>query len=152
MIKLTKYQEAELKKFIDDTGNKYGVNAHPLQHSGCLNGFGIGNPHNDYVLFFDSSLFEKYYSYNLRANIKNAMPRGIAFLFIGIVMVNYFVGKIEVQLFTGYSHYVIVVDGTIDKILQPLNLALVLFHLLLKCFLFPLQLAIPHKPRYKRRY
>lgn len=62
MIKLTKYQESELRKFIEDTGNKYGVNAHPLQYSGCLSGFGIGNPHNDYVLFFDSSLFEKYYS------------------------------------------------------------------------------------------
>ena len=64
MIKLTKYQEAELRKFIEDTGNRYGINAHPLQHSGCLSGFGIGNSHNhcDYIIFFGSSLFEKYYS------------------------------------------------------------------------------------------
>lgn len=64
MIKLTKYQESDLRTFIEDIGNKYGINTHPLQHSGHLSGFGIGNPHNyyDYVLFFDSSLSEKYYS------------------------------------------------------------------------------------------
>ena len=71
MIKLTKYQESELRKFMEDTGNKYGVNAHPLQHLGCLSGFGIGNPHKyyDYVLFFDSSLSEKYYSLNSSSEI-----------------------------------------------------------------------------------
>lgn len=64
MIKLTKYQETELRKFIEDTGNKYKVNVHPLYHSGYLSGLGIGKTHNhyDYILFFDSSLSKKYYS------------------------------------------------------------------------------------------
>lgn len=71
MIKLTKHQEAELRKFIEDAGNKYGVNTHPLQHSGCLSGFGIGNSpnHCDYIIFFDSSLSEKYYSLDLSSEI-----------------------------------------------------------------------------------
>lgn len=62
MIKLTKYQESELREFIENTGNKYGVNAQPLQYSECLSGLRIGNTH-DYIVSFDSSLSEKYYDY-----------------------------------------------------------------------------------------
>ena len=62
MIKLTNYQESELRKFIEDTGNKYGVNAQPLQYSECLSGLRIGNTH-DYIVSFDSSISEKYYDY-----------------------------------------------------------------------------------------
>lgn len=62
MIKLTKYQESELRKFIENTGNKYGVNAQPLQYSECLSGLRIGNTH-DYIVSFDPSLSEKYYDY-----------------------------------------------------------------------------------------
>lgn len=63
MIKLTKYQESELREFIDNTGNKNGVNVVPLPHSGNLSGFWIWKPHDyyDYFVSLDSSLSEKYY-------------------------------------------------------------------------------------------
>ena len=59
MFKLTKTQEIELRKFIADTGNKYGMITYAKPISGNIIGFSIMNPITDFVLdvALDDSLF-----------------------------------------------------------------------------------------------
>lgn len=78
---------------------------------------------------------------------------GMAFLlFVIIVIIDYFVGQVKSQLFARHAHYVVVINGAIEKIFKLLDLVFVFLDLLFKCFLFLLKLAELHKSRYENGY
>jgi len=67
-------------------------------------------------------------------------------------MIYYLVGKIKVKLFLRYSYYIVIVNRTVDKVFELLDLGLILLHLLLKHVLLSLKLAVSHQSRDKRGY